>query len=103
MKQLDIITDHKWKNLMYDYEIPKNVIDDYDWLDEDEKCDGWIKYRKTWYHLSDFMSCHNQIYSPNNPFKDLCFDGYLNDSFFSGVLIKLSDDSEQYQIATYLS
>jgi len=101
--KMDIITDHKWKNFKYGYEVPKKVLDDYDWLSDDDKFDGWFKYRNNWYHLSDFMDCHNQMYSPNNPFRELGYDGYLNDTFFSGLLIKLSEDLEQYQVALFLS
>ena len=101
---ITIMTDHKWKQFKYGYEVPKHVLnDDYDHLNEDEKLDGWIKYRRRWYHISDFMSCHNSIQSSNNPFKVLGYDGYLSDSFFSGVLIKLADDGECYQIAIYIS
>lgn len=101
---MQIITDHKWKQFKYGYEVPQSVIkNDFDHLEEDSTIDGWIQYRKQWYHLSDFISCHNEIYSPNNPFKPLGYDGYLHDSFFSGVLIKISDDTEEYKIATYIS
>jgi len=103
MSSCKIITDHKWKSFKYGYEVPENILIEYDHLNNDEKMDGWIKYRACWYHLSDFMSCHNEMYSPNNPFKRFGYDGYLSDSFFSGVLIKVSDDSENYQIATYIS
>ena len=98
-----IITDHKWKQLKYGYEVPKSIIDNYDHLSDDENQDGWINYRDRWYHLSDFMSCHNTIYSPNNPWLKFGYDGYLSDSFFSGVLIKLDDSGEGYKIATFIS
>jgi hypothetical protein len=99
-----IITDHKWKQFKYGYEVPKSIYNnDYDYLDDCDKTDGWIKYRNSWYHISDFMSCHNQIHSPNNPWLKFGYDGYLSDSYFSGVLIKLSDDNEGYQIATFIS
>ena len=29
--------------------------------------------------------------------------GYMSDSYFSGLLIRYSDDYEEYQIATYIS
>ena len=29
--------------------------------------------------------------------------GYMSDSLFSGILIRYSDDMDQYQIATYIS
>jgi len=99
----EIITNHHWNQFYYRDSVPQKVLLDYDHLDYDESMDGWIWYRKTWYHISDFMSCHNEIYSPNNPFKKFGYDGYLSDSFFSGILIKVSDDNEEYQIATYIS
>ena len=94
----EIITDHKWKQFKYGYEVPEKVKNDFDWLEEEEKDDGWIYYRKNWYHESDFMRIDN-----NNPFYSLGWHGYHSDSFFSGVLIQISDDGEGYKIATYIS
>lgn len=88
-----IITDNKYKPFKYSYEVPKRVLEDY----EDESY-GFILYRKRWYHLSNFMRIDE-----NNPFHVLGYDGYLSDSFFSGVLIKLSRDGEAYKIATFIS
>jgi hypothetical protein len=31
------------------------------------------------------------------------WDGYQSDSYFSGVVIKISPDGEQYKIGTYFS
>lgn len=30
------------------------------------------------------------------------WDGYHSDSYFSGIVIKLSPDGEQYQVGTYI-
>ena len=101
---VEIITDHKWKNFRYGYEVPAKIrLEDYDWLEDEEKFDKWIKYRDRYYHLSEFMNLHNKIHCVNPPeFMD-GYDGYISDSFFSGVLIKISEDGEQYKIATYIS
>ena len=99
---LDIITDNKWKFFQYSDEVPKKVLQDYDHLDKEENLDGWFKYRKRWYHQSDFLSLHNKVHCPESPFPKK-WDGYLNDSAFSGVLIKLSDDGEMYQVGTFIS
>lgn len=94
-----IITDHKWKPFKYSYEIPENIIKrQFDHLDEIDKSDGFIVYHKRYYHLSDFMTIDK-----NSPFANLGFDGYLSDSFFSGILIKISNDCQSYKIATYIS
>ena len=92
-----ILTDNKWKYFKYRYEVPQNVLDqDYDHLDEDS-LDGFIKYRRNWYHISDFMLPMSQF---DKEFKE--WHAYLSDSFFSGILIRVSDDGEQYQIATFI-
>ncbi len=102
MSEITIITDHKWKDFKYAYDVPQSVLEDYDHLDDN--ADGWINYRRCWYHLSDFMDLHNKVHMPaESPFKTLGYDGVHNDSFFSGVLIKISDDCEQYKIATFIS
>lgn len=89
-----IYTDNKWKQFKYRDEVPKKVLkDDFDWLDEDDGFDGFFKYKGTWYHLSMFMN--------GGGFPG--WDGYHGDSFFSGVLIALSPDGEEYKVATYIS
>lgn len=62
----------------------------YDWMDtEDLECNyGFFKYQGYFYHLQDFLrvSCEST--------GDLVgWDGYTNDSYFSGVLIKLVDNN----------
>ena len=96
---LEIITDHKWKDFKYGYEVPEKVKkEEYAHLDKDgADYDGWIYYRHCWYHISDFLRLEG-----NHPFESE-WHGYSSDSFFSGVLIKLSKDGEQYKIATYIS
>ena len=92
-----LITDHKWKPFKYSYEVPDSVLkDQFDYLD-DETIDGFILYRKCWYHLSDFLTLTKNDHFPNE------YHGYHSDSAFSGILIQLSDDGEAYKIATYLA
>jgi len=105
MNELEIMTNHHWKEILYGHEVPQKVLDDYDWLEEEDKAYGWVKYRRTWYHLSDFMNLHNKVHNPhfdnNHPFAE--WDGYHGDSFFSGVLIKFSDCGDSVKMATYFS
>lgn len=93
---MDIVTDHKWKQLKYGHEVPKKVLEDFDWLDDAEIMDGFFKYRDRWYHISDFQRTSGDL-------KLLGWDGIHQDSFFSGVVIKLSDDSEEYQVGLVLA
>lgn len=95
---MEIKTNHQWRGFLYRDEIPESVIEsDFDYLSPDET-DGFIKYKSRFYHLSEFMRFHNE----NAPFPG-DWHGYICDSAFSGVLVRVSQDGEQYQIATYLS
>ena len=101
-----IITNHHWRPFQYLYEFPeddqKTIKSDYDYM-EDETLESsyFFVYRNRFYSLDDFMSLHNKVHCPNPPDFMKGWDGYLNDSFFSGILIKLSEDGEFYQIATF--
>ena len=98
MSETTIITDHKWKRFKYRNEVPEKVLSsDFDYQDPEDVIDGFFKYRKNWYHLDGFM-----ILGVNHPFPN-GYHGYMNDSFFSGVLIELSNDGEEYRVATFIS
>jgi hypothetical protein len=97
---LRIITNNHWNQFKYGHEVPEAVLADFDYLDDDDKADGFIHYRNRWYHTSDFMRIDKSMNDHNGWDR---WHGYHGDSFFSGVLIELSDDGEAYRIGTYLS
>lgn len=92
---MEIITNNHWRQFKYGYEVPTDIIEWNDHLNEDLASYGWINYRGHWYHASDFLQLGGDDLDG--------WDGYSSDSVFSGVLIRLSDDGESYQIATYIS
>jgi hypothetical protein len=95
MAKLKITTDHRWKPFKYRYDVPQKVLaDQFDWMREGEGEDGFIQYRGWWYHLGDFMRTEGAI--PD-------WHGYHGDSAFSGVVIKVSDDGEEYMVGTSTS
>lgn len=88
---MSITTNNQWRNFLYRDEVPAKILaDDFAWCDSD---DGFLKYRGRYYHLEEFMRSEHFV----------GWHGYNSDSFFSGVLIRLSRDGEQYQIATYIN
>ena len=86
-------TDHKWKPFVYGYDVPDKVLKEFDYLYDDSSHDGFFRYLGHWYHTSDFMIAP----------KELPWDGYSSDSFFSGVVVRISKDGESYQVGTYIS
>jgi hypothetical protein len=91
-----IRTNHQWRDLVYRSDVPAKVLkDQFDHLSEDDGgLDGFFCYRRHWYHVSDFMRADGVAKG---------WHGYAADSYFSGVLIKLSRDGERVMLATYLS
>lgn len=95
---LTIKTNRQWRNFSFRNDVPKKVLaSQFDHLDIDDALDGFFKYRGYWYHTSDFMKVDGLA-------DDLPgWHGYVSDSYFSGVVVKLSKDNEQYQVGTYFS
>ena len=89
---MKITTNNHDREFIYKWDLTEDEIERFDYLDEDE-IDGFIRYKGHVYHLSEFMRTDHFI--------GWC--GYSSDSFFSGVLIKVSDDCETYRIGTYFS
>ena len=102
-----IISNYQWREFIGFWELNASQQAEiwnqgFDYLDDIES-EYFINYRGRWYHLSDFMSLHNKVHCPNPPDFMVGWDGYHSDSFFSGVLIKVSDCGDAYKIATYIS
>jgi hypothetical protein len=91
--QITITGGNRWYNFKDRNEVPKKVLrENFSHLDENEAFDGFLRYKKRWYHTSDFTV---------SPIKG--WDGIAHDGYFSGVLLKMSRDGEQYKMATYYS
>jgi hypothetical protein len=94
------ITNGQWRDFVYRSDVPAKILSQqFDHLEEENSFDGFFCYRGHWYHLSDFMRSETNMFG-DAPFK---VDGYASDSYFSGVVIRISRDGEQYKVATYLS
>ena len=94
MSELRIITNHHSRPLLSWYDLDEKqqawVKDEHAWLWNNEIAtwdeESFIPYKGWIYTLSDFMRTD----SPHSMFTE--WDGYLSDSFFSGILIKYARD-----------
>ena len=102
MNNVQVVTDNKWKDLLFGYELPESVLSDFDYIDSEElPTRSFIKYKGCYYDVGDIMRLDFQRECYPEQFKG--WHGYVSETFFSGILIRLSDDGEQYQIASYFS
>jgi len=90
-----------WRQFKYRYEVPARLFYKGGQFDHmgaegvaEEYEDGFFKYKGHWYHLSDFTNASAAFEG---------WDGVAPDSFFSGILIKISKDGERYKVGTYYS
>lgn len=90
---MEIKTNHQWRNFLDWYELPKKAKEALNYADESG---SFFKYRGVYYSIEEFMRIENWPEMKN-------WHAYSSDSYFSGVLIRLSNDGEQYQIGRYFS
>jgi hypothetical protein len=97
--KITITTDHKWKNVISWWDLTEKQQADFDWLDDEEKqaCASFVKRRGHVYCLDEISAAY-----ANGPLAADGWDGVASDSFFSGIVIKLSNDGEQYKIGYYV-
>ncbi len=94
---LNLRTNHQWRQFKFRDEVPKKVLaDQFNYQDPNETTDGFFCYHDTWYHLDQF-----ERVEPEGDFAKLGWGGICHESASSGVVIKISDDHETYQIASY--
>ena len=72
---------------------------DFDYIEREESYSlRLFKYRGTWYDTGDMMYVTDMA-----PTLMQRYNGYQGDSFFSGVLVRYTNNFETVQVATYLS
>lgn len=82
--------------------LPEKARKDFDYLTEDEAYDcRLVCYRGVWYDVWDSMTCPGAE-APEATRKAFSgWDGYVSDSFFSGVLFRFADE-DCVVCATYM-
>lgn len=90
---LTIRTNHTPRNILSWGELTTKEQKEFDW-DNANECD-FFRYKGNTYCLSEFMRVTT---------KDLsAWDGYMSDSFFSGILVKFTNENESIIAGTYYS
>jgi hypothetical protein len=93
----NVKTNNQWRDFVYRADVPAKVLaGQFSHLDIDDSLDGFFQYRGYWYHLSDFLRLEVGL-AVELP----AWDGYYSDSYFSGVVVKISRDGERYRVGTY--
>lgn len=94
-----IVSNNQFRPVIHGYDLTDKEALDFDYC-EDIDSEMFVKYKGIIYHLSDILHIN----------KDAClplgfnqWDGYVSETFFSGVLFCLSDDCELVKCGRYYS
>lgn len=95
-----IITNHHWRDFILGADLPEFARADFDYLTDDEfPSHEFIKYRGVYYDDSEFMDCGLDYWHAVSLERTVV----LIPEALSGVVIRYSDDGDQYQVGLALS
>lgn len=99
---MKIKTNNTPRHLVYGYELTKKEAADFDYLSPDELNEReFVRYRGRVYDMGEFMRIDKTV-APHPQRQGWGhWHGYSSDSFFSGVLVRFSDDGESVVLGTY--
>ena len=75
--------------------VPRDVQDD--WNEAGEFNNAYVMYKGTRYDLDDFQSTSG-IHESEHIFRKEGWDGYISDTFFSGILLKWVPGTDWEQV-----
>ena len=99
---MQIITNNQYRNLIYGYELTESEKSEFDYI-FDIDSHNFIRYKGEIYDVYEFMPTPHDEPARQELNELAMWDGYQSDSYFSGIVIKYSDDLEQVKIGTYIS
>lgn len=97
---MKILTNNHWRQFVYGYELTDAERKEFDYVDDIDMHD-FIRYRGAVIDPGEFMAISGTmlLHDDMAPLAD--WQGYQSDTYFSGLVIRYSDDCETYQIGVY--
>jgi hypothetical protein len=91
---MNIKTNHQTRPVLSGFELPESVKSEFDYYQTESDLDSgsFFKYKGQYYDLSQFVSCNIK-----------CWQCCHNESYFSGLFVKFTDDLESVIVASYYS
>jgi hypothetical protein len=91
---MNIITNRIPRPLQCLYDLPPAAAKDFGYLGQAEACEPrLVQYKGVWYDVLDSMTCPGAVATDDTRHAFAGWDGYISDSFFSGVLFRFADES----------
>lgn len=98
--KLTVKTNNQPRPILWGIDLTESELKNFDYL-PDVELEHFFRYKGELYHTGEFMAIDTGRESLPPEFK--AWHGYCSDSFFSGLLIRYSEDFEQVIVGTYYS
>lgn len=93
---MKIVTNNIPRPIIYGYELSEKETAEFDYLDSEEmQCRCFARYKGNLYDLGDIMA----VDQFTDQFKG--WHGYVSESFFSGILVRYTEDYENIVFGWY--
>ncbi len=106
--KIRVITNNQPREIIDAYQLSKAEQEEFDYLnweaiEKGEDSASFFRYKGQLHDLGDFVTTATGPFNLGLPEEFAKWDGYASDSFFSGLLVKYTDDCEAVIVALYLS
>ena len=100
---MKITTNHKFRDLLSFWDLTPKELKDFDYIEnmEDNGISRFFRYRESVYDANEFMRIPDSLHWQGGEL--INWHGYQSDSYFSGVLIRYSEDYESVKVGSYFS
>ena len=107
MSTLTIRTNNAPRDVVYFWELTTKEQAEFDYLDSEDaqSSASFFRYKGNVYGLNEFMRCPSSDAS-NPQMREAGFhawDGYSNDSYFSGIVVRYVQDNERVIVGQFFS
>jgi hypothetical protein len=100
---MNIKTNNKFRDILRAYDLTEREREEFDYYTVDELDDAmFFRYKGDVFDLGEFMRCPARVPPAYAPILTE-WDGYMSDSYFSGVVIRYDDNIEQIQVGRFYS
>ena len=97
MDKVNIKTNHRYQPLLFWHCLTKTEKKSFDWIKEGTEDEyEFFRHHGQCYCISELMVCRDI-----EPLKG--WDGYCNDTFFSGIVVRFSDCGDMVKVGTFIS
>ena len=95
MQQLTVKTNNQWRPTIYGMDLTQKEREDFDYLGDALDNSQFFKYKGRVYSFDEFIVCKSEELKE--------WDGVCSESYFYGVLIKLSKSGDYVKVARFYS